>query len=761
MEKGGTLRERERNARRLLGGLRDVMAGGGTPQERLDQVTALIAESMGTDVCSCYVMRAGEVLELFATQGLAQEAVHHTRLRVGEGLIGAIAATARPLMVADVWSHPNFAYRPETGEDVYQSLMGVPMVRGGKVIGVIAVQNRTSRDYQELEQETLETVAMVMAELFAGAGLIHADELGPVAGNAVLPLRLEGTCLNPGIGLGTAVYHQPEVHVRKLVGDDPAAELARLREALAAMRESIDGMLARHSSMPGDYSDILETFRMFAEDAGWIGRITEAIQTGLSAEAAVRKVDDDMRLRLSQVADPYIRERLHDLEDLANRLLRHLTGAGGTSAAEDLPEHAVLVCRTLGPAELLDYDHTRLRGVIMEEGSPSMHAVIVAKALEIPVIGRVPGVFSRIAPMDPVVVDGDHGQVFVRPGEDVREAFLTGVKARQVRRQFYLNLRGTPARTMDDQRIRLMINAGLMMDMDHLIDTGADGVGLYRTEIPFMARSYLPDVASQTALYSRVLDMAAGKPVTFRTLDVGGDKLLPYWQSAVEDNPAMGWRSIRITLDRPALLRDQLRALIRAAAGRGLRIMFPMIAAVHEFVQARALLDRVLESERARGTVLPESLEVGTMLEVPSLIWQLPALARAGAQFVSVGSNDLMQFIFAMDRGNPRIAGRYDNLSPPALRLLHEVVERSRAAGLPVSLCGEMASRPLDAMVLIALGFRFLSLSAPNIGPVKAMVLSMNVEQVRPYILSLLDLPDLSVREKVRAYARDHGILTT
>ncbi|GEO80910.1 phosphoenolpyruvate--protein phosphotransferase [Pararhodospirillum oryzae] len=750
---------RDPNARSLLGRLRDVMAGGGSPQDRLDRVTALIAKGMGTDVCSCYVLRAGEVLELFATEGLTQSAVHHTRLRVGEGLIGEIAAIAQPLRVSDAWAHPRFVYRPETGEDVYKSLMGVPLVHGGRVIGVLAVQNREGREYREIEQESLETVAMVLAELLAGAGLIPREELGPASGNAVLPLRLEGTSLNPGIGLGTAVYHQPEVHVTTLLADDPERELARLRAAMDEMREALDALLAITATAPSESRDVLRTFRMFADDTGWINRISEHIQAGLSAEAAVRKVDNDMRLRLSQVSDPYIRERLHDLEDLANRLLRHLTGERGTAAKGDLPDHVILICRTLGPAELLDYDPERLRGVILEEGSPGMHAVIVAKALDIPVIGRLPGVFQRIAPLDPVVVDGDHGQVFVRPGEDVREAVMRGIHERKRRRAEYDRLRDLPAETQDGVRVRLMINAGLMMDMENLGATGADGVGLYRTEIPFMARPSLPSVESQTSLYGKVLALAGDRPVVFRTIDVGGDKLLPYWQSQPEDNPALGWRSARITLDRPAILRQQLRALLRAASGRALDVMFPMIATVSEYRTARHALELELARERERGTPPPASIRVGTMLEVPSLLWHLPALVQEPIDFISVGSNDLFQFTFAADRGNPRVASRYDPLSPPVLSMLRHLVEVCDAAGKPLSLCGEMASRPLDALVLVALGFRTLSLAAPGMGPVKRALRSVDIGRLRPFVLGLSTLPHASVRDRLAAFARDNGFL--
>jgi len=745
------------NGRRLLGRLREYMAGGGTPQERLDRTVSLIAEDLNADVCSCYVMRAGEVLELFATQGLSQDAVHRTRLRVGEGLIGAIAARARPLNVPYAWEHPSFVYRPETGEELYASLMGVPMLRGGQVIGVLAVQNRDRRSYAELEVETLETVAMVLAEMLAGTGLVSFEELAPVAGNAVLPMRMEGLCLNPGAVMGTAVYHRPAVHIEKLICEDPETELERLRTALQNMRRSLDELIRSHVDMAGDHREVLEAYRMFADDAGWVARISDAIRSGLTAEAAVRKVDDDMKVRLAQANDPYIRERLHDLEDLANRLLLHLTGAGPTAATRPMPEDAILVCRSLGPAELLDYPKGMIRGVLMEEGTPTMHAVIVARALDIPVLGRLRGLYSRIAPLDTVALDADNSQLFVRPSDDVRDTFTASLTARQARRAEYLAERALPFVTGDGEAVTVMMNAGLLMDMSHLDGTGAMGVGLYRTELPFMTRPSLPDVTNQTRLYEKILKQARGKPVVFRTLDVGSDKLLPYWSNEAEDNPAMGWRSIRITLDRPAVLRSQVRALVRASAGRELRIMFPMIANVGEFDEARRLVDAELSRAATRGQKPPDSVRVGTMLEVPALLFQFDELLKR-ADFISVGSNDLLQFLFAADRGNPRVSNRYDTLSTPVLRLLRFVLERSQATGTPVTVCGEMAGRPLDAMALVGLGYRALSMSAPGIGPVKQMLRSMDTRAVSDYVLRLLETPVRSPRTALRAFARDHGI---
>jgi len=750
-------------SRRLLGRLRDVMAAGGTAQERLDKTVTLIAADMVAEVCSCYVMRAGEVLELFATEGLKAAAVHATRLRVGEGLVGDIAAHARPLALADAQSHPHFAYRPETGEEIYHSLVGVPIIRGGRVIGVLVVQNKSQRQYTDVEIETLETVAMVLAELVSSGELINREELAQVDGNAVLPVRMEGVRLTGGIGIGVAVMHEPRMVVLKLVSEDPAAEMTRLRDALHRMRQTLDEMFeAQDLAFGGEHRDVLETYRMFAEDAGWVARIGEAIQSGLTAEAAVQKVHEDTRIRMSQVTDPYLRERLHDLEDIANRLMHHLVrgcheAEAGTAASGDLPENVVLVCRSMGPTELLDYDRRRLRGLVMEEGSPTMHVAILARALDIPVVGRVKDALSKIEAMDPVIVDGDNSQVFVRPSDDIQDAFAASVIARAEKLAGYAAMRELPAVTSCGQSVRMMLNAGLLVDLPQLDATAADGIGLYRTEMPFMARAQLPDVAAQTLLYSKILDHAAGKSVAFRTLDVGSDKLLPYWNSGGEDNPAMGWRSIRITLDRPAVLRHQLRALIAAAAGRELDIMFPMVAEVAELDKARDLLEMELDRRRERGGEMPELVRVGTMLEVPALAYQLPALLKR-VDFVSIGSNDLTQFLFAIDRGNPRISERYDVLSPAMLAFLRNISDECRKAGVHVSVCGEMAGRPLEAMALLGIGIRSLSMSAPSVGPVKAMVRSLYLPALEDYMATLVDLPDHTVREKLRNFAIDHGV---
>ncbi len=742
-------------ARLLLRRLRALMAEGGSAEERLQQIVRTIAADMVAEVCSAYVMRPGEVLELFATEGLKPEAVHRTRLRVGEGLVGDIASHARPLALADAQSHPNFAYRPETGEEIYKSLMGVPILRGGRVVGVLVVQNRKARHYAEEEIEALETTAMVLAELVASGDLVPRSETRPTEGIGLLPTRLEGLVLCPGLAIGRAVLHKPRPTLAEIVAENPASERERLNSALAGLNRSLDDLIARDElATGGEPRDILEAYRMFAQDRGWRERLNEAISGGLTAEGAVLKVQNDAKARMAQVVDPYLRERLADLDNLADRLLRYLTGGAATLT---LPEKAVLIARSLGPAELLEFERKRLRAVVLEEGSPTAHVAIVARALDLPMLGRVEGALARIEAGDRLIVDADNGQLFVRPGEDIEEKVAESMVLKAQRRASFASLRDLPAVSRDGVAVSLSINAGLLIDMQHLAPSGAEGVGLYRTEIAFMVRDSFPDVIQQTEFYRRIYEQAGEKPVVFRTLDVGGDKVLPYWPREGEENPAIGWRALRIALDLPNLLRQQVRALIAAAAGRPLQIMFPMIATTNEFQAARHIVELEVARARSRGLAAPAPLEIGAMLEVPSLLWQLPELLRQ-ADFVSVGSNDLAQFLFASDRGNPRLAGRYDPLSPAMLSVLAQVVRHCAKAGRPISVCGEMAGRPLEAMALLGLGLNRLSMAPSAIGPVKTMLRSLEIGPLKAYMTERIGLPHASLRRDLTSYARDHGV---
>ena len=743
----------------LLRRLREVMAEPVSAQERLDKIVVLIAANMVAEVCSVYVLRMDGTLELYATEGLNREAVHLTVMRSDEGLVGLVAREAKPVNLSEAHTHPAFSYRPETGEEIYHSFLGVPILRAGNTLGVLVVQNRAHRTYSEEEEEALQTTAMVLAEMIASGELAALAK--PGAEPAVHPrLHVTGTALSEGIALGHAVLHEPRVVITNFIADDVQKELERLDEAISMLRADVDVMLERGEvSDGGEPREILEAYRMFAHDRGWLDRMREAVMTGLTAEAGVERVQSDTRARMMRQTDPYIRERLHDLDDLANRLMRQLMGVDHAPRKDQLPENAIVVARSMGPAALLDYDRNRLRGLILEEGGATSHVAIVARALGIAAVGEIENASGLVDPGDAVIVDGTSGDVYVRPPADIESAYAERVRLRARRQAQYHALRTKLPVTKDGEELSLMINAGLLVELPHIEETGAAVIGLFRTELQFMLATAFPRISEQLSLYRAVLDAAGGKPVTFRTLDVGGDKILPYMRAMEEENPALGWRAIRLGIDRPGLMRSQIRALLKAAAGRHLRVMFPMVAVVNEFDQAKALVEHELTYLRRHGHTLPEQVEVGAMVEVPSLLFQLDELFPR-VDFLSVGSNDLVQFMYAADRSNKLVARRFDAISAPVLRALRLIARKSREHGKPVTLCGEMASRPIGALALTAIGYRSMSLTPSAMGPVKAMLLELDAAKAAAAIGPLLDHPDegISVRQRIESFAAEEGL---
>jgi phosphotransferase system, enzyme I, PtsP len=723
---------------------------------KLSELAELVAAEMVVEVCSIYIKRPGDMLELAATKGLNPSAVGRTRLRVGEGIVGLSAASGQVMNLADAQNHPRFAYRPETGEEPFASILAVPVRRAGRMVGVLAVQTREARQYPGDEVEDLETVAMLLAELLAAAGAADGSEDG-IAGT--VPRVFPGVPLVGGIAIGVIVRHGARAVTGRLLADDPVVELDRLNAAAERLQRGLDELLDGHLPVVGEAGaasrEVLEAYRLVAADAGWLHRVAEVIRSGLTAEAAVQRVASDVHDRMRRIADPYLRERLADLDDMAGRLLAELTGA---SARPPVPPGAILLARRLGPAELLGWHDSGIGGLVIEEASPAGHAAILARALGLPALGGARGALAAAAPTDHAVLDADEGAFYLRPEADLAVAYGRALEARKARRAGWERMRRKPPATADGTRVRLMLNAGLALELGEMDRTGAEGIGLFRTEIAMLARGSVPDVAEQAAFYSRVLDAAGDRPVAFRTLDLGGDKLLPDAERPEEANPAMGWRSLRVGLDRPAVLRRQLRALLLGAAGRPLTVMFPMVATVAEFRAARALL--LAEAERVRPA--PERLEIGTMLEVPALMWQLDALL-AEVDFVSIGSNDLLQFLFAADRGSPVLAGRYPLLSAPVFNLIEQLVCAAAVAkggaGVPVSLCGEAAGRPLEAMALVGLGVTTLSMSASNLMPVKSVLSGLDLAAFRAVLAGFRrDAGAASLREPIELWARERGL---
>ena len=730
-------------SRILLQRLRAVMAEAGEGQDRLNSIVRLIAESMVAEVCSIYLRRDEQTLELCATEGLRAEAVHNTRLRIGEGLVGRVVKSANPVNEADAPKAKGFSYRPETGEEIYSSFLGVPISRLGAVLGVVVVQNTAPRVYTDDEIYALEIVAMVLAEMTELGVFAGPDELS-VPTQHSWPFFARGLIGQEGAAEGVVLLHEQQVVVANPVADDPDVEMAKLAAAIETLQSEVDRMYeADFAHEAGDHRDVLDTYRMFAQDRGWRRRMEASIDSGLAAIVAVEREQTSTRMRMERVADPYIRERLHDLDDLSNRLLRILSGGEGAHGL-DIPENAVLVARNIGPGELLDYAG-KIIGVVLEEGSVGSHAAIVARALAIPLVIQAEHISREALNGDPILVDGDSGVVHLRPEEKIVAAFREKLAMQAEAQHEYAALRDLPAETRDGVVVDLHMNAGLMADLPSLNTCGAQGVGLYRTELQFLIHARMPRRDDLVSLYTRVMDAAGDMPVTFRTLDIGSDKVLPYLKRVEEPNPALGWRAIRIGLDRPGVMRMQLQALIRAAKGRPLHVMFPFVAETDEYLQARDMVHAEIAREVAHKHVVPRDLKIGAMLETPSLAYA-PDMFFKTTDFLSIGGNDLKQFFFAADRENELVRRRYDTLNLSFLNFIEHIVNRCTATQTPVSFCGEDAGRPLEALALAAMGLRSLSMRPASVGPVKRILRLVDLSEARAVIVAARERGEISAR---------------
>ncbi len=742
----------------LLSAIRDIMASPVSAQARLDLVVKTIASGFASEVCSVYLLRAGDILELFASEGLNPGSVHLTRLNVGEGLVGEIAAVSEPINLAEAAMHPRYVYRPETGEEIYHSFVGVPIMQAGRVIGVLVVQGKEARSFTPEQVAVLQTVAMVLSELAVSNQFVSVSELETATSAAMLAQKRVGIRLSPGIAQAPAVLFESRRAITQLVSSDETAEKTRLEAALLRLQNALEEMLeAARAHAKLEEHDILEAYLLLTHDKGWHTRIESAIASGLTAEAAVRKVEEELRARMTQVSNPYIRERMQDLEEISNRLIAQLLGDGAENA-HVLPEKYILVARSIGPAEILELDSGRICGLVLEEGSASSHTAVVARAMDLPAIAGVERASSIIHTGDMLILDADAGELHIRPSDDLLQIMEEKRRLLEERKAHYATLIPLPPVTQDGVRISLNINAGLVVNKESLEHAGVDGIGLYRTELPYMAAAHFPSVEMQTALYRSVLEDAGDKRVTFRSLDIGGDKAVPYFTFPREENPAMGWRGARIYLDRPRMLQDQLTGLIRASDGKELSLMFPFIAQTGEIRVLKELLSRALESERKQYGRAPSRLRVGVMLEIPSLLWQLPELVRT-VDFIAIGSNDLLQFFFACDRGSEQVAERYDPLSPVVLRMIAQVADACREAQVDLSFCGDMARKPLETMALIGSGVESLSMPSSALAPVKEMVRSLRLKELRDYLRPLMQLDVPSLRNRLQEYAHDHSII--
>lgn len=742
----------------LLRAVRDVMNRPDPPQARLDALAATIAEGLRSDVCSVYFAQGGERLELFATCGLKPEAVHETALEFGEGLVGEIAISASEINMAEAKTHPNYAYKPETGEEQFHAFVGVPILYHHRVIGVLVAQSVASRIYNEEEVEILKTIAMVIAELAVGAQVVRLEDVTGQDESHHASHYFTGLKISPGLAKAAAALHRPRIEITRLVSENPSYEEERLQTALADLQRSIDEIIRKAGLTKDDQKlEIIETYRMFTQDRGWLERIIEAIHSGLTAEAAVKKVEEQMHARMSKIESTYIRDRIQDLEDLSNRLLYHLSGISLTASQGVLPESFILFAKAIGPAELLEYADKNIQGVVVEEGSTGSHVAIIARMLDIPMVAGIRHITALVEPGDLSIIDGDNGEVYIRPPQDVVDAIEEHLDQRRQALAVYAAQQDLPSRTQDGVPIALNLSIGFYLDANHIQRQDIHGIGLYRTELPYLASADIPDVEEQKRRYAEIIRQAAGKPVIFRSFDIGGDKHVPYLEAGLEENPAMGWRASRVGMDRPVILRRQFRALIRASSGADLHIMFPFIADLEEYDDINAILDRELERAKVEGYRLPRQVRRGSMIEIPSILYQLDALFKR-VDFVSIGSNDLLQFLFACDRGSEKLSGRYDPLSPFFLRIMREVAHKAQAAGVEVGFCGAMAARPLEAMALIGCGLRHISMPISAVGPVKSMICALPLARLEEAMEGWLARDMHSVRSDLEAFAAEQEI---
>jgi len=736
----------------LLRRISEIMTKSQTLPTRLNLALKTISQDMGAETAILYLLTPDRYLEVYAMYDSALLGHRKVSFRVGEGVVGFIAAIGKSVVCDNISRHPNFLYRPGIADHVNLALLGVPLISPKGVLGVLSLQNPPSKPFEEWREKALLEVGNFFAQLTELERFPTLDrEQGTISGMQML----QGVSFNSGLSTGTAVVHQPYSWKETDFSLSTKDESLRFKTAIRNMTDSIDRLVASTPSQEKETQEILASYRMIASDRGWIRKIQEYIQKGFAAEAAVQRVRRHTRERFAQMGDQFLKARLSDFEDLANRLLKHLSGQ--ESVLEDLPEATILVAHNLGPAELLDYDRRLIKGLVLEEGVHTAHVAIIARALDIPVVGRVPLLLTHVESGDKLIVDGEQGTVCVNPDSNAFQQArknITHLKKHQVLSQ---ELRHKPCQTLESIPISLTLNAGLPIDLHHMEDVPFEGVGLYRTEIPFMIRSSFPDVNVQTEFYKDVIEQAKDHPITFRTLDIGGDKVVPYMWRIQDENPVLGWRAIRVALDKPAILRQQVRALIRANADRALRLLFPMISDITEYRHARHHVEQEWARAQQTQTPLPSSLSYGVMIEVPSIVDQLDTLLSE-VDFISLGTNDLFQFFYACDRTNPSVSNRYDVLSTSFLRYLYKIRLTCEAAHVPLSVCGEMASKPIEALALLAIGYRSLSISGPSAGIVKKMIVSLPLKKAEAFVLEALETYSPSIRPALLAFAKRHHV---
>jgi phosphotransferase system enzyme I (PtsP) len=736
----------------------------------LDALVSTIANGMETEVCSLYLLDpTSQRLVLRATVGLDRASVGIVSMRTNEGLVGLVLEKMQPVAVADAISHPRYKYFPETGEERFHSFLGVPVLGAQrKPIGVLVVQTLRARDFHADEVRLLRTACNQVAQILSHFNLREAlitkekerdeyrrrmieanrelknfEKVGGKTRRVVPPKirrpRLVGLAASPGFGQGCAhvVGGSHDNVDRALRTATPMAELKRLEDAVAHARAELDRLKSLMAPLiPRAELRIFDSHRLLLEDEEFIGSIRDQIRGGYAAESAVMRVIDKLALELGAIRDGYLRERSTDLRDLGARLVRHL---GQDESVGTFKRPTVLVAEDLTLSELALISHTNLAAIVLQSGGVTSHATILARAFEIPAVVGVDRVTEAVATGDDLIVDGNSGIVYLRPSAEVEREYTRIVKRYQTLRQELLAEHGSPAVTKDGHGVGLLANIALKGDAALALRYGAEGIGLYRSEFTFLTYDDFPDEQQQLNAYLEIMEASGGKPVTIRTLDLGADKYPAYLRAPREENPFLGWRSIRISLEMPELFKVQLRAILRAAANYPVHVLFPMISSVEELRGARALLAEAAQSLSREGIEHNPNVKVGIMVEVPSALW-LAARLVSEVDFFSIGTNDLIQFMLAVDRNNAKVAPLFEPFHPAVLAGLNDVVTVAHAQGKTVSLCGEMAGDPMATLLLIGMGLDQLSLSPVFIPVVRKLVREATYEAARGIARDVLQM---------------------
>jgi phosphotransferase system, enzyme I, PtsP len=718
--------------------VQEVNAARGLGQA-LNIIVQRVAEATGVDVCSIYLVdqETGEYV-LMATLGLNPTAVGQVRLGVDEGLVGLVGERAEPINLNDADQHPRFRYFPETGEERFHSFLGVPIIHFRKLLGVLVVQQQARRRFGDAEVAFLMTVAAQLAGAIAhgeASGGIDGLQEGGRRGSMLL-----GVPGSVGVAQGTAmvVYASADLNaVPDRWPDDTDAEIELFLACVEAVREELRGISERLTgSIAAEEHHLFDAYLRMLDSDSLIKGTIEQIRAGNWAPGALRETIGRHVQVFNEMEDPYLRERASDVRDIGRRILMRLQLDSGDERV--LPDKVILVGREVSASQLAEIEPERLAGLVTARGSGNSHAAILARAFGVPAVmgvGELP--VGRLDGRS-MIVDGYSGRVYVDPSAPVRREYRRLMREEAELSAGLKSLQNLPAETPDGFKVSLYANTGLLSDINSSLNSGCDGIGLHRTEFPFMVRDRFPGEEEQTDIYRRVLEPFKGRPVVLRTLDVGGDKSLPYFPVR-EDNPFLGWRGIRLTLDHPEIFLSQLRAMLRADVGVGnLQIMFPMISRLDEVDQALVLLRRALAELLEEGYAV-EMPKVGVMIEVPAAVFQIDALAQR-VDFLSVGTNDLTQYLLAVDRNNPRVANLYDELHPAVIRALQLVAESGRRYGKPVSVCGSMAGDPAAVILLLAMGVDGLSTSVASLPRIKWVVRTIAQSRARQLLSSALEL---------------------